>query len=281
MEDKLLEIVSKSPNDDQLVVKVPPGTQEDIDRLYRIIVLNEDGGMADSSQMDQPYYVEYQASSLAPAVETITPDKSSNGAANEILITGYGFDAGVVVSLDGIACTTVRDDNKPSEILRFAIPVDIRPGPKLVMVQNPDYGYCEVPNGITIISSPSIDGVLDSEGQILDPVIFSVEGGEKIVLIGTEFAEGAKVILGGTLKAKSDLDEGETGIECLGPDNTVMVVVGGVQASDAVFQGNDTITFTTPKLTSSDTSIIVINADGGVSNVIGASYQKPKPDSPQ
>ncbi|HWR61138.1 MAG TPA: IPT/TIG domain-containing protein, partial [Clostridia bacterium] len=281
MEDKLLEIVSKSPNDDQLVVKVPPGTQEDIDRPYRIIVLNEDGGMADSSQLEQPYYVEYQASSLAPVVETIIPDKSSNGAANEILITGYGFDFGVVVSLDGIQCTTVRDDDKPSEILRFEIPVDIRPGPKLVMVQNPDYGYCEVPNGITIISSPSIDVVLDSEGQILDPVIFSVEGGEKIALLGTEFMEGAKVILGGVLKPKSDLEQGETGIECLGPDNTVMVVVGGVQASDAVFQGNDTITFTTPKLTSSDTSIIVINADGGVSNVIGASYQKPQPDKPQ
>lgn len=280
MEDKPLEIVSKSADDSQLVVKVPVGTEEDIDKQYRIIVVNEDGGMADSSQMAQPYYVEYQASSSSPVVESIVPEKSSNGAANTVTIYGYGFENGVVVSLNGVPCITVRDADKPGEILRVTIPAGISPGPKLVMVQNGDYGYTEVQNGITIISSPKIDSVLNSGGQEMSPVVFSIEGGESIQLKGAGFMEGPKVILGGVLKPMSQLDQGEAGIECLGPDNTEMVVVGGVQASDAALQGSDTITFTTPKLASGDISIIVINSDGGVSNVINASYEKPQPSAP-
>lgn len=280
MEDKPLEIVSKSPNDNELVVKVPVGSQEDIDKQYRIIVVNEDGGVADSSKMAQPYYVEYQASRSKPVVESIVPNKSSNGAANTITIYGYGFEHGVVVSLDGTPCVTVRDSEKPGEILKVTIPAGVSPGSKLVMVQNGDYGYTEVPNGITIISSPRIDSVLTSSGRIIDPVVFSIEGGESIQLKGAGFMEGPKVILGGTLKPKSELKQGETGIECLGPTNVEMVVVGGVMAPDAAAQGNDTIVFTTPKLSSSEVSIIVINADGGVSNVIDASYEKPRPDAP-
>ncbi len=280
LEDKLLEIVSKSANDDELVVKVPVGTQDDLDKQYRIIIVNEDGGVADSSLMEQPYYVEYQLSKSKPVVESIVPDRSSNGQANTVKIYGYGFEEGVVVSLDGVPCVTVRDTSKPGEILSVTIPAGISPGKKLVMVQNGDYGYTEVKDGITIISSPVIDSVLNSKGQIIDPVVFSIEGGESIQLKGAGFMTGASVILGGVLKPKSELAQGETGIECLGPDNTEMVVVGGIQVTGVTVTGNDTISFTTPKLTSSDTSIIVINTDGGVSNVIGASYEKPKPDVP-
>jgi hypothetical protein len=280
MEDKLLEIVSKSSNDDELVVKVPVGALSDIDKQYRIIIVNEDGGVADSSQMAQPYYVEYQASNSKPVVESIVPNKSSNGRANRVTITGYNFENGVVVSLDGVPCVTVRDDKKPGEILRVTIPAGISPGKKLVTVQNGDYGYCEVKDGITIISSPLIDSVLNSKGQIIDPVVFSIEGGESIQLKGAGFMADAKVIMGGVLKPKSQLAQGESGLECLGPDNVEMVVVGGIQVTGAKVVGSDTITFITPKLASSDTSVIVINADGGVSNVMDASYQKPKPDAP-
>ncbi|HYE81025.1 MAG TPA: IPT/TIG domain-containing protein [Clostridia bacterium] len=280
LEDKLLEIVSKSANDDELVVKVPPGTEDDVDKLYRIIIVNEDGGVADSSLMDQPYYVEYQLSLSEPVVESIVPERSSNGKANTVTIYGYGFEGQVVVSLDGVPCVTTRDTAKPGSILHVTIPAGISPGPKLVMVQNGDYGYCEVQDGITIISSPHIDTVLNSNGQIMDPVVFSIEGGENIQLKGAGFMTGAKVILGGELKPKSELAEGESGIECLGPDNTEMVVVGGIQVQNVTVTPEDTISFTTPKLVTSETSIIVINEDGGVSNVIDADYEKPAPDRP-
>jgi len=57
-------------------------------------------------------------------------------------------------------------------------------------------------------------------------------------------------------------------------------VVGGIQISDAAVTGNDTVSFTTPKLMSSETSVVVINTDGGVSNLIDASYEKPAPGVP-
>lgn len=281
LEDKLLEIVSKSANDDELVVKVPPGTANDLEKLYRIIIVNEDGGVADSSLLDQPYFVIYKESKSHPVVESIVPNYGSGGSPREIIITGYNFEAGVVVSLDGVPCTTVRDQNKPGEILHVTVPAGMSPGKKLVMVQNGDYGYTEIRDGYTVISSPHIESVLNSKGEIIDPVVFSIEGGEKVQLKGAGFMTGARVILGGVVKPKSELAEGETGIEGLSADNIDVVIVGGIQISDAQVSGNDTISFTTPKLVTSETSIVVINTDGGVSNLIDADYEKPRPDRPK
>jgi hypothetical protein len=281
LNDKPLDIVSKSANDDQLVVTVPPGTEADLDKDYWIVVVNNDSGNYDSTMMPIPHYIRYQAEESNPVIESIVPNRSSSRGDNTIAIHGDNFRLGVKVFIDGVEAVTTREGDKPYALLSVRVPPNLEPGPKTVQVQNPDFGFCEVKNGITIISTPGIERVFNEKGAEIDPLVLSVEGGEKIRLEGVQFYQGARVIIGGTLKAKSELEPGESGIEGLNINNAEVVVIGGILVTDAVVQGNDTITFTTPKLDVGRTSIIIVNTDGGVSSEVSGSYQKPVPDTPK
>ncbi len=287
LNDKLLEIVSKSVNDDRLVVKVPKGAAADADRDFRIVVVNEDGGTFDSTMLERPHYIRYRSPDSYPVISTITPNKSSSRGNNTIKITGKNFWAGVKILIDGTECVTTRagegdfaGDKSPSyENIYGAVPAGMTPGKKTVQVQNTDFGIAEVKDGLTIISSPEILRVLDSGGSELNPLILSVEGGEAIKIEGLQFYAGAKVVFGATLKAASNLDPGESGASCLNINNAEMVIIGGTPA-EGKLESDGSLTCTTPKLSMGSTSILILNSDGGVSNVISGSYEKPLPDSP-
>jgi len=281
LDDDKLEIVSKSANDDQLVVKIPAGAEADLEKNKRIVVVNEDGGTYDSTMLAIPHYIRYQTQESNPVIEDIVPDKSSSRGSNRIAIYGNNFRAGVQVFIEGAECSVTRDPAKPAEILSVLVPTGLAPGKKTVQVQNPDFGFAELKDGLTIISSPEITGIYDDEGDEIDPLVLSVEGGEKIKLKGIQFVEGIKVIFGATLKAKSELAAGESGLEGLNINNAEMVIIGGIIASDAVLDSDGNITCTTPKLNMGSTSIIVINSDSGISNQISGVYQKPVPDTPK
>lgn len=281
LDDRLLEIVSKSINDDQLVIKVPPGTEADLGKDLRIVVVNEDGGTYDSSMLSKPHYIRYQNQESNPVIESIVPNKSSSRGSNYIAIYGNNFRAGVKVFIEGEECTTVtRDSGKPSELLSVLVPTGQAPGRKTVQVLNPDFGFVELKDGLTIISSPEITGIYDDTGDEINPLVLSVEGGEKIKLKGIQFMEGIQVIFGGTLKAKSELKTGESGMEGLNINNAEMVVIGGTIATEMTLQADGSILCTTPKTNMGQTGVIVINSDSGISNEITGVYQKPVPDTP-
>lgn len=289
LNDVPLEIVSRSINGDQLVVKVPKGTQADVGKNYRIVIVNADGGTYDSTMLSKPHYIRYKDPESNPVISTITPERSSSRGNNTINITGEGFADGVVVLIDGEICATRRAavtlPNGQIVLHEYQniyadIPPGLTPGKKTVQVLNTDYGFAEVKDGLTIVSSPEITAIYDEEGDEINPLVLSVEGGEKIRLEGIQFMAGARVIFGGTLKAKSELKDGESGIEGLNINNAEMVIVGGTIAADAVLQADGSIICTTPKLSMGKTSVIVINTDGGVSSEIAGEYQKPVPDTP-
>jgi hypothetical protein len=288
--DKLLEIVSRSVNDNQLVVKVPTGTTQDLDRLYRILVVNEDGASADSSTISKPHYIVYKMPESNPIIERVTPQNTSSKGQNTIKILGNDFRPGVKVLIDGVESTSVTllaDEyvdgvlGKKYNALAVRVPLGLTPGKKVIQVINPDYGFAEKKDAITIISSPNIDSVHDVKKNIpLSPIVFSIDGGQSIRLKGGDYLGGARVIIGGTLKAKADLKEGETGIPCYNLNDAEMVIVGGVPATNVKVEDITSLTFTTPKLAVGNASIIVVNSDGGVSNELNSNYQKPVPDAP-
>ncbi|MHB1393092.1 MAG: IPT/TIG domain-containing protein [Clostridia bacterium] len=280
LDDEPLKIVSRSVNDDQLVIKVPPGTEADIGKDLRIVIVNEDGGTYDSSMLTRPHYIRYQTQESSPVIESIIPDKSSSRGSNRIAIYGNNFRAGVKVYIEGVEAATTRDSFKPSELLSVLVPTGLEPGKKTVQVQNPDFGFVEVIDGLTIVSSPEITGIFDDKGVEMNPLVLSIEGGEKIKLEGIQLLEGARVIFGGTLKAKSQLAAGESGLEGLNINNAEMVVIGGTLATGVTLQADGSILLTTPKLSMGKTGVIVINSDGGISNEITGEYQKPMPDKP-
>ncbi|HQQ45545.1 MAG TPA: IPT/TIG domain-containing protein [Bacillota bacterium] len=288
LDDRPVEILSKSINDDQLVIKVPPGAETDLGKDLRIVVVNEDGGTYDSSMLPKPHYIRYQTQDSNPVIERIVPNKSSSRGSNYIAIHGNNFRAGVKVFIEGVEGTAERgylnaqgQRVKESEYLSVLVPTGLTPGSKTVQVLNTDFGFTELRNGLTIISTPEITAVYDDRNEEIRPLVLSVEGGEKIRLEGIQFMAGIKVIFGGTLKAKSELAEGESGLEGLNINNAEMVVIGGTVVTDAVLNSSGDIICTTPKLDMGQTSIIVINSDGGISNKVEGVYQKPVPDTPR
>jgi hypothetical protein len=215
----------------------------------------------------------------------VTPANTSSKGQNYITIGGKDFRDGIKVFIDGVESTSVtrllNTQTGEYDRLRVRVPLGLLPGKKLIQVMNTDFGYGEKKDAITIISSPDIDEVYDiDKDREINPILFSIDGGQNIRLEGSDFMTGVKVILGGTLKAKADLKPGETGIMCYNLQDAEMVIVGGVVAPNIKVLNGDALTFTTPKLAVGEVSIIVVNADGGVSNELNASYQKPYPDSP-
>jgi hypothetical protein len=279
MGNKLLEVVSRSVNDNQLLVKVPKGSADDLDKLYRILVVNEDGATADSSEISKPHYIVYKMPESNPIIEKVTPESTSSKGQNTVRIIGDDFREGVKVLIDGIPSTSVTLITYKELVVK--VPLGLTPGKKLIQVMNPDFGFGEKKDAITIISSPEIDTVYDDvKDNELDPVLLSIDGGQRIRLKGSDYLDGAKVILGGTLKPKAELKAGETGIPCFNIHDAEMVIVGGVEATNIKIENSTVLTFTTPKLKVGEVSIIVVNSDGGISNEVNASYQKPYPDAP-
>ena len=279
MDSKELEVVSRSVNDDQLIVKVPKGVEAELDKLYRILVINEDGASADSSSLSKPHYIVYKLPQSNPIIELVTPANTSSKGQNIIKIIGDDFREGVKVLIDGLESTSVTLISYKELAVR--VPLGLTPGKKLIQVLNPDYGIGEKKDAINIVSSPEIDEVYDdTKDSLLDPVLLSIDGGQQIKLEGKDYLDGVRVIIGGVLKSKEELLEGETGLKGYDVDDTEMYVVGGVEGTNIKIEDSGNLTFTTPKLKVGDASIIVVNKDGGLSNEINASYQKPYPDSP-
>ncbi|HRU41777.1 MAG TPA: IPT/TIG domain-containing protein, partial [Candidatus Diapherotrites archaeon] len=248
LDDRPVEILSKSINDDQLVIKVPPGAETDLGKDLRIVVVNEDGGTYDSSMLPKPHYIRYQTQDSNPVIERIVPNKSSSRGSNYIAIHGNNFRAGVKVFIEGVEGTAERgylnaqgQRVKESEYLSVLVPTGLTPGSKTVQVLNTDFGFTELRNGLTIISTPEITAVYDDRNEEIRPLVLSVEGGEKIRLEGIQFMAGIKVIFGGTLKAKSELAEGESGLEGFNINNAEMVVIGGTTAADVTLNSSGDI----------------------------------------
>jgi hypothetical protein len=122
LDDVALEITSKSADDDELVVKIPAGSEADLEKDKRIIIINEDGGTYDSSMLDLPHFIRYQTMESDPVIDKIVPDRSSSRGSNKIAIYGNNFRAGVVVFIEGIQCTTTRDADKPVSFCRYWYP---------------------------------------------------------------------------------------------------------------------------------------------------------------
>ncbi len=74
---------------------------------------------------------------------------------------------------------TTRDANKPSEILSVLVPTGLTPGSKTVQVQKSGFWFCRGKKRLTIISTPGITAVYDDRDEEINPLVLSVEGGEK------------------------------------------------------------------------------------------------------
>lgn len=274
-----------------IIARVPAGTTAEIGLKYPLLVENPDGAIASSvdpktlSGPDPklPIYFIYRNPLSDPVITAVTPSETSIAGGNQITITGTDFRAGTTVIIGSKGGIPVPPDSVDPRgtWIKFTTPVGkLTLGAKDVQVVNSDFGTGIKANGLTIVSYPTVSEVKPETGTT-ELEWLSVEGGGKIRLIGSGFAEGAKVIFGGTRTEKTGTGTvtGQTG---LWKNDKYFTVTDGVLATAVQFVDANTLIVTAPAVTKEkDFTITVLNADTGISDGdITVKYSVPVPSAP-
>lgn len=263
---------------DLIVATVPQGTDDDIDVEMPIMVLNEDRGLATSSNIPDligpnfgeetlPIYFVYKKPLSGPRIDLVTPSRTSVAGGNPIRIVGSDFREGAYVIIGTRAGIPIYEAtiSERGTVIDFITPKDMTLGMKTVHVQNNDYGIAVRQNALEVISAPTVNPwVEDAEGNRLDRI--HVTGGQKIILTGTGFMEGARVYFGGdykTMQPGEDVPETEQGLY---RDDSIRYVDRGQVAPTVEFVDSETLIVTTPEVTfEGKVTVVVRNPDSGIS----------------
>lgn len=296
-EAKVKEITTKTIGGvtyDVIVANVPKGSAADIDLQLPIIVLNEDKGLATSSNLVDligpnygeqtlPIYFVYKKPLSGPRIDTITPTKTSVAGGNKIVIIGSDFREGAYVIIGtraGIPILNVPISERGTRI-EFTTPTNMTLGEKTVQVLNSDYGIAIKEKGLTVVSAPTVEPrVLGVDGVPLSRI--HVTGGQEVFIKGTGFQEGATVYFGGeylTIKATDKIPETEKGLY---RDDSYRYVKDGFKATKVEFIDEQTLKVTTPVVTfEGKVRIVVRNPDSGITGgETYIDYTVPIPEDP-
>ncbi len=277
VDDIEAEVISKSNDDRQLIVKVPPGSEGYIGRLLDIVVLNLDGGSAKSSLMPVPHWFEYKRPESNPEIHSVNPGRTSAAGGNRIEIEGYDFRPGIKVIIGGVEAVGLQMGQWPYRLISVLTPEGLSAGPCDVQVINPDFGSATLRDALTIISYPRIGYITNESGNVTDSI--PVMGGSTIILKGQDFHPGARVVFGGEIIPLDGAAPGQ-GIPGLDASDRDVAVVGGTAPSGVEVVDGNTIRLVVPAGVEGDTTIVVINPDGGVSEEYPAVYKLPIPGAP-
>jgi hypothetical protein len=280
---------------DLLVVTVPAGSVNDVDKRYPIIIQNEDMGLATSDNITDligpnynattvPFYFIYKQPLSNPKISTVSPAKTSIAGGNTITITGSDFRSGAYVVIGTRAGIPIYDatitDNGTK--ITFETPDNMTLGVKTVQVINEDYGIGIAEDSLTVVSAPTLDGyVYDKNGNTIDRI--HVTGGQEIMLKGTNLAANATVYFGGEWLTVASSDttvaEGDIGIYT---DDTEYYVLNGFKGANVTYVDANTILVTTPEVTfEGSINIVLMNEDGGITNDgTSTDYTVPIPENP-
>jgi hypothetical protein len=142
------------------------------------------------------------------------------------------------------------------------------PGKVEVKVENPD-GELSDPNGeFTYLSTPTIVAVVDpaDPSETARISVISILGGQEIKLKGAGYYEGAKVIFNPVLEeVKGEKPTGDV----IYLSGKPYILKQGTEGTDVKIIDGETLTVKTPPGKKDTGGVIVVNADGGASNIYG------------
>lgn len=273
---------------DILIINVPEGQLNEVGIEQAVIVTNTDYGVANSSNPADifgtdktPMFFVYQQPLSAPSINEVKPPETSQYGGHTVTLIGSDFRTGATVTIGSkggvpIPNTIISDRGTR---LTFVTPVGtLLPGIKAIQVENEDYGTSGQNKSITIVSYPTITEPITFEsGKEVDWV--TVEGGDKILIKGENFYEGATVVIGGK---RSLLQENLTGDVGLFRDDKYYVIEDGYKATSVEYISDTELLVTTPQINIEDVyPITIINADGGISDSETLlTYSVPVPSEP-
>lgn len=251
----------------KLTFKMPQVPEDAVGKLHRVVVTNEDGGIAasDDPHLEPPIYIMFIKGETGPVIEKLTPDKGPSIGGNKLKIEGKDFREGL--KLYWGESLLPEDSFKVVDyktIILEKVPPHA-PGRVEVKVENPDG---ELSNSVyyTYLSSPKISAVVDPEDATESALItqISAEGGEVIKVKGYGFLSGARVLFNPTIKR---VDEDITQGTIIYIDGKPYLLESGVAGTNVEVIDSETIKVTTPPGKVGTGGIIVINPDTGASDI--------------
>lgn len=270
----------------KLIFKMPAVDKKYIGTYNRVVVENEDGGIASS----EPIYIKFTApESTGLAITKVTPNFGPTEGGTIITIEGKdfrkaieGFPNGELKVYFGSGSKQIR---VPAEnIISIAFDKIVLKTPAYtagtvpIKVENPDGNIVELPNAFTYVSNPKITLVVNPDNDKVVIEIISVEGGEKIKIIGNDFMVGARVVFNPVLKLVTDDKQATGDIITIGTGRYILE--SGTQGTEVEVLNGQTITVVTPPGKLDDKGVIVINPDKGATNVYNIVYGIPEIGAP-
>lgn len=270
--------------------KMPPVNESHVGKMYRVSIKNRDGGNTHSEKTDnkwnKPIYIMFTKGDTDPSASNISPDKGPTTGGTKVIIKGSDFRADVAsgkyptVSFGGTQVEVNKVKYIDRETLEVIVPASKRWGLVDVVVRNYD-GSSAGNLKFTYITKPKIDD--------MNPKKIYKNDEETVVEIkGSQFMQGARVIVGGKLLPVKDLTpdmkltaKGLYGVDKDGK-NIEMAIVGGVDAKSVKVENENLIKVNFKEtLDLENTSILILNPDTGLSDPYNEfRYEDPIPLRP-
>ena len=260
------------------------------DMLYPVIVVNDDGGTGSSAEsIPEPIYIQFTSGESNPSITAIEPSNGPATGGTKVKIIGNDFRKNME-GFEGEEIKVYFGDKEVEQsnikyidyrTLEVTVPPSDKAGQVPVRVENPDGSLSQSKVTFTYISKPQIEDVSPT-------VIFTNDTETEVTITGKMFITGAKVVVGGKIIDKKDvtkdmvvLAEGILGVDSEGKNREV-AVVGGEEAATVKVENDKVIKVTFKEAYDlENTSLIIINPDGGVSDpYYGFTYEKPVPSKP-
>ncbi|TCU79174.1 IPT/TIG domain-containing protein [Tissierella praeacuta] len=270
----------------RLIFKMPAIENRYIGTYNRVVVENEDGGVANS----EPIFIKFTTpESTGLTITKVTPNFGPTSGGTVITIEGKDFRE----KMDGIPNGKLKvyfgEGSKQVQVPQeniISIAYDkiilktppYTAGPATIKVENPDGNIAELPNGFNYVSNPKITSVVNPNNNKVLVETLSIEGGEKIKIIGSDFMEGAKVVFNPVLKLVDDKTPATGEVITIGTKKYILE--SGTEGTEVEVVNGQTITVITPEGKLDDKGIIVINPDKGATDVYNIGYGIPDMDAP-
>ncbi len=304
------EILTINPNDiyyelpTKLTITMPDIPEANVGKLYPVVIVNQDGGVAHSDNLpgeQKPIYIQFTKGETDPDIGDISPMHGPTIGGTVVKISGEDFRSRVdgyegrqlTVYFGGIKADQVEViDHKTVQ----AISPANEPGALSIRVENPDGSISTPSSEFNYISNPKVTAIINATDPTETTRIrsISVEGGEEIKLKGIGFMEGAKVYFmpeikeavagasGGNLiyrvGTKSEEYAGE-----LHTSNVITdyLLESGVEGLEVNYIDPETLTLKVPAGKLEGKGLIVVNPDQGASDIYDdITYGLPELEAP-
>jgi len=265
----------------QISFVVPTATTDVIGRLLTLQVLNADGGLALSTELNPPVYLQYTKGDITPSITKVSPAMGFACGGGKITIEGKNFrQEGEIAGYSGKLMVSFGGVKVPDSDLSFVddkklvvtVPSNTA-GSKNLVVENPDGELAVLSSGYTCISMPVITGIQITNANVTNSINqVSLSGGQEVIIKGTGFMTGAKIVFGAGEPQIISASSTSASFIYLPRDTNLDLTYnrftyqGGTEWP-VVFVDSRTLKVTVPAGQLSGSGIMVVNSDLGASEL--------------